>query len=158
MFKRILTLLTLLASITLIANSADAKGVGFRAGFGLDPDQFVAGIQADAGRALEVGRIYPSADIGIGSDFTILTGNLDFVVSVSPPNARTSFYVGGGPTLAYIDHKATDGDVEIGVSLVGGMKFPMGTKNFYTLEARLGVGDIPDFRLLFGLAFGGGVK
>jgi hypothetical protein len=68
------------------------------------------------------------------------------------------FYIGAGPTIAIIDPEFGDGDTEIGLSLLGGFKIAAGNNNFYNVSARFGIGDIPDFKILFGYMFGLGNK
>ena len=130
-------------------------GIGVRAGFGLQPDQFVAGAQAVLGKFASVARFAPSADIGAGDDVTVLTLNPDLRLAFSPPKSDALFYGQIGPTIAFIDPKYGDGDSEIGLTLSGGLAFPMGAGNLYTLEVRFGIGDIPDIRVLAGIQFGG---
>jgi hypothetical protein len=143
------------SSPAVAGEQAHGLGVGVRAGFGLQPDQFVAGVQAVMGKIANVVRFAPSADVGFGDNVTVLTLNPDFRLAFSPPKSDAIFYGQVGPTIALIDPKHGDGDTEIGLTLSGGLNFPMGTGNLYTLEARIGIGDIPDIRVLFGLQFGG---
>lgn len=131
-------------------------GFGARAGFGIEPDQFVIGAQALTGGILRFGVAAPSVDFGFGDDVTTIAANGDVILPlVSPPGSNTSFYVLAGPTLAYIDPERFDSDLEIGLTLGGGIQLPFGSTDSYNLEARFGLGDIPEFRLMFGILFGG---
>ena len=143
-------------SFAFAGENSHGVGIGIRAGFGLQPDQFVAGAQAVMGKIAKVARFAPSADVGVGNDATVLTLNPDIRFAFSPPKSDALFYGQLGPTIAFIDPKHGDGDSEIGLTLSGGLAFPMGTSNLYTLEVRFGIGDIPDLRMLFGIQFGGG--
>lgn len=132
-------------------------GLGLRPlGFSINPDQFVLGVQAVLGEYYR-GRFAPSVDFGFGENLTLITGNFDLMIDLfSPPKSEAAFYIGGGPTLSYISPETGDSDTEIGLSLLGGIKLGMSEKNYYNIEARFGIGDIPDFKLLAGVMFGFG--
>lgn len=150
----------LLVSVLVIGAGATAgdspnKSYGLHGGFGLTPDQAVFGVQSELGR-VKMARFAPSVDFGFGDNVTTIALNADVRLHISPPKSGSAIYIGGGPTLAVINPKGPVGsDTEIGLSLTGGLKVPMGANNAYTLEGRLGLGDIPDFRLLIGVLFGG---
>ncbi|MBD3403275.1 hypothetical protein GF420_10305 [candidate division GN15 bacterium] len=157
--KRTAILVTILTVLALAGNGltqpyGPTNSFGVRAGFGIDPDQFVFGGQAVLGQVLKVARFSPSVDVGFGDDLTTVVGNVDLRVHLSPPRAAAGLYVGGGPSLAWIDPDIGDSDTEIGFSAAGGLMAAMGQSNMYTLEARVGLGDVPDFRLTVGILFG----
>lgn len=136
--------------------------MGARAGFGIDPDQFAFGVQAifnplfnDAGSIFSSVQFAPSADVGFGDDLTTFLINGDFrAILFTAPGSNLNFYGKVGPTLGFIKPKDLDSDTEVGLSLAAGVTMPMSSANMYNLEARFGLGDIPDFRLLFGINFG----
>lgn len=136
--------------------------IGARAGFGIDPDQFAFGVQAifnplfeDEGSIFSSVQFAPSADFGLGDDLTTFLLNGDFrAILFTLPNSNMNFYGKVGPTIAFIKPDDLDSDTEVGLSLSAGMTMPMTSTNMYNLEARFGIGDIPDFRLLFGIQFG----
>lgn len=129
---------------------------GIRAGFGLEPDQFVVGAQAEFGRFAKVLRFAPSFDLGFGDEMATYTGNADLRLDLIPlPKSGAVFYTDLGATLTHFDPSEGDGDTEVGLSVVGGVQLPMGRSNSYNIEARFGIGDIPDFRFLVGVFFGG---
>lgn len=138
------------------ADEDGGRGFGVRLGLGLDPDQFVVGAQTDLGPIFSIARLTPSADLGVGNDVTTFAFNGDIIFRFFLPGSDVSFYGGGGPTLVYWDADAIDGDLEVGLSLVGGARLPMGGAHLYNLEARLGISDVPDFRLLLGILLGAG--
>ena len=144
-----------------VSGSQAASGVNFglRTGMSVNPDQFVVGAQAILGRTLKVARFAPSVDAGFGDDLTTVLVNGDVRISLlTLPRAGTSLYGAVGPTLAMYDSDKGGSDTEIGLTLTAGLRLPMGSSNAYNLEARFGVGDVPDFRLLFGIMFGSAKK
>lgn len=159
---RSLTIAALVIStLTVISTcSAAASGtsIGVRAGYSFDPDQFVVGAQAIYGRILKIGRLGPSVDFGFGDKMTVVTFNLDGRLILTPPKASTSFYLGVGPTIAVFDPDQGDGDTEIGLTLASGIRMPLGSRHFYNLEGRLGIGDVPEVKILFGILLGGRSK
>lgn len=152
-----------LAACTMLLAAPPAwpsSAIGIRGGLGLDPDQGVVGLQGQfAGRKLKVVRIAPSVDFGFGDDVTTIAGNLDFIMLLSPPESRSAFYAGAGPTLTWwdFDNDAIEADTEIGLSLLGGVRFATSGSHAYTAEFRFGIGDIPEIRILVGFLFGGAV-
>jgi len=137
-------------------NNSAGRSFGARLGYGVDPDQFVLGTQAVFGKMFKITRFAPSFDIGFGDDVTTYTLNGDLRIFLfTPPKASTSLYAALGPTLTYWSPKNADSDLEIGFTFTAGVRIPMGHTGFYNLEARLGAGDVPDFRLMFGVLFGG---
>jgi hypothetical protein len=148
----------LLVVVSSARSSQPNRSFGVRAGFGIDPDQFVFGVQAVLGRTMKIARIAPSADIGLGDDVTVLAFNLDARLSLTPPGTATAFYCGIGPTIAVFDPKKGGGDTEIGLSIAPGLRFPLGSKQAYNAEVRFGIGDVPDLKIMVGVLFGGGSK
>jgi hypothetical protein len=135
------------------------RGIGIRAGYGVNPDQFIVGGQAIWGALKGKVDFSPSLDFGFGDNATVTTINFDGTINlIKPPGANMLFYVGGGPTIAIISPEKGGGDTEIGLTLLGGIKIGAGDKNYYNIVARFGFGDIPDFKLLFGYMFGLGSK
>ena len=100
-------------------------------------------------------RFQPSFEIGFGSDRVVGMINIDAFYTFD--QGGWSPYLGGGLGIGIIsrDRGRNDGDddvnVEAGANLVGG--FEWGEANKYLLEARVGIGDIPDFKLTIGLSF-----
>jgi hypothetical protein len=133
-----------------------AYGFGPRVGFGLQPDQFVVGAQTLLGRSLYIFRFAPSFDLGWGDEVTTYAFNGDFEFQLGVPSTRARFYVGGGVGVTAWDFEASGSDTEVGLNLLGGARLAGRGSMEYTVEARFGVGDIPDFRLLFGVLLGSG--
>jgi hypothetical protein len=141
------------------AQKASGVGVGIRSGLGLDPDQGVVGIQAVLGKKLKFMRLAPSFDFGFGDDVLTYTFNGDVrFLLLAPPKSSTALYAAAGPTISVWDPDKGETDTEIGLTLVVGIRMPFGKSNFYNLESRYGIGDVPEVRILFGVLFstGGG--
>ncbi len=144
-----------LALFIFAASSVSAKNsFGVRGGFASTPDQLVIGGQAELGRALQTARFAPSVDVGLGSDLTAWTFNADFRWYLfNLPESGIKFYGAAGPTLLLASAGKGGSDSNLGLSLVAGMRIPMKGGRRYNLEARFGIGDIPDFKLMLGILF-----
>jgi hypothetical protein len=158
--KLVVSLLLFFAIGALAAPAgAISYGNGFvlRAGAGINPDQFVVGAQTILGHIFRspFPRFAPSADIGFGDEVTMTTINPDFRLMAPLPRSNAFMYIQAGPTIAIADPKYGDGDTKIGLTLSGGLNIPMGEGSYYSLEGRVGIGDVPDVRILLGLQFGG---
>ncbi|MFQ5511212.1 MAG: hypothetical protein ACE5EO_05125 [Candidatus Krumholzibacteriia bacterium] len=157
MRKRAAYLTTMFLTIAA-ATTAGAQGlrpaIGARTGFSVTPDQFTIGIQSQLG-SFSLGRFAPSVDFGFGNDVTVTAFNLDIQAGLlSFPGSSTGVYGGVGPTISILSPDRGSSDTEIGLSLVAGIKMPFSPLNYYNIEARFGVGDIPDFKLLVGAMIG----
>lgn len=150
-------LLGLSGSDTLAQDSQAPSGLGFgvRGGFGLEPDQFVVGGQFTLGtKAFSLARVVPSVDIGFGDNVTTFAFNADLLFRFILEGTSFGLYGGGGPTVAYWDiSNSSASSWEIGLSLTAGAQVPLFRKNATNIEGRFGIGDIPDFRLLFAFIF-----
>jgi hypothetical protein len=146
-------LVVALALVALGASGVAAQArFGLRGGFGLKPDQFVIGGQAEVGN-LSFARIVPSVDVGFGDDVTTIAFNGDFLLRVNIPDASIELYGGGGPTVLYADKSNASSDWNLGLTLVVGGRLPVGGKHAVNLEGRIGIGDVPDFRLIAAIIF-----
>jgi hypothetical protein len=125
------------------AASTTPTGLGFgvNAGLGLNPDEFVAGVQYGLGKPVGIFRMTPNAHVGFGSG-TIVDVNWDFLARFQATDGKFSFYAGASPTVTF------GSDTELGGTIVAGMQFPMIAKRATELEARFGFAGAPNFRLL----------
>lgn len=137
------------------ADDDAVRSYGIRAGYSDGPDQFVIGAQADMGSIWRRVHFVPSIDAGFGNDLTTICFNGDIQAFLPMPKSSFSLYGLAGPTIMYWSPEVGDGETDIGVSLGGGVRAAFGDKGWYNLEARVGIGDVPDFRILFGVLFGG---
>lgn len=120
---------------------------GLRVGFGLDPDQFVAGAQVSLGKRLAIARIVPSVDVGLGSSLTTIAFNGDALFRLNVEDASFSLYAGAGAGLVYVDPEGGGSSSwNLGLNLVAGARVPLKSLPPTSFEARFGVGDVPDFR------------
>ena len=142
------------AASATFAHGEEGRAYGFRLGYGADPDQFVAGIQADFGSIYRNVHFVPSIDGGFGDHVTTLSVNGDIKGFLPLPKSSFSFYGLAGPTLTYWMFDEIDDDLEIGLSLGVGARVGFGESGWYNIEARFGAGDIPEFKILMGLLFG----
>lgn len=137
------------------AGSVDAaprKGIGLQFGLGLDPDQFVIGLQSDWGSVAQNIRFVPSAHAGIGEDIGF-DFNADFQIPLfALARSSSTLYASFGPTLFIFDPDQGGSDTEIGASFAAGItNIRLGETFFYNAELRLGIGDIPEVRILAGI-------
>jgi len=124
---------------------ASSLGFGIKAGLGLNPDQFVVGAQYSLGKALGIFRVVPAIHVGFG-DITTVDFNVDFLARLITKDSGFGFYAGAAPTLI-----TGDGDDEFGVTLIGGVQVPLIKNKATNIEARFGLADLPDFRILLSL-------
>jgi hypothetical protein len=155
------------ATIAAVPGSARAamglEEYGPRAGFSIDPDQFTIGAFADWGELGSRTHLVTSADLGFGDHIVsfILNGDVYYRFQTSQDFYP---YAGGGIAFAYynldietppgytgpsIDDTAT----EVGLNIVGGITKDRGGYKSGTLELRLGISDVPDFKITAQLGF-----
>ncbi len=159
---------TVLASLIGSSPQLHAQELGYRAfglrgGLGVDPDQFVFGAHLDLGTLAKQVRLQPSFDIGFGDNLTVGTINVDAHYLFTTKGSGKP-YAGGGLTIAIANREGGssevfgNSDVGAGISLVGGIQWgrpPRRSKaaGRYLFEIRVGVGDVPNFKFLFGINF-----
>ena len=141
------------------AQELGLRAYGFRGGISLNPDQFHFGVYADAGRLTRNVRFQPSFDLGLGNGVRLGAVNLDAVYLFKP--RRWQPYAGGGLGVNFIDVSRGYGqdsglDIEPALNVVGGVEWGSYRRrgfHRYLLEARLGLGDTPDFKMSAGVKF-----
>jgi len=149
-------------AVVLWAGPASAevgyRGWGPRVGISDDPDQIVAGVHWDLGEFAPRVRFQPSVDFGFGDDALSLSGNA-MVGYWFPTKAEVTPYAGGQIGAVYFDYDSDgkehdDGsDTEIGLALVGGIETKLKSGTRFLVELQIGLGDIPDAKLLAGWTF-----
>ena len=153
MNKKLSEILIVFGILTLVPATLKAGPVraalGVRAGLSQNPDQFVVGAQAEVG-SLGLATIAPSIDLGFGDNSDLTAANLDLRWYLFPlPETGIQFYAAAGPTAVFANSQS-----DVGLSLTAGAKIPMKGKGRYNLEARFGIGDIPDLKVMLGILFG----
>lgn len=150
--------LVLLAGAPAAAQEADLgfRSWGLRIGATVDPDQVHFGLHLNAGNFAPRVRFQPSFELGLGNDLRVASINLDGLYLFDPKPWRP--YLGGGLGVSIIDfdddrlvERGDDVNVEAGLNLIGGLEW--GPSHRYLLEARVGIGDIPEFKLTAGINF-----
>jgi hypothetical protein len=138
-------LLSIIAVVVLaLASAAPAlAGVGLQAGLSLQPDDFIVGAHWNSKPLAESIVWVPSVEAGFG-DVTMIAGNVDLHY-VFKTKSKAAPYVGGGATLNWFDFDGGS-ETDFGGSLLGGMQ--LNPKMF--LEAKVGLGDVPDWKFLVG--------
>jgi len=161
MMRRLFAAVLVSLALILVPVAAQAqtdigvRRVGIRGGLTVDPDQGHVGMHINAGNFAPKVRFQPSFEVGFGSDRVVGMIHVDAFYRFDA--SGWSPYLGGGLGIGIISHDRgrNDGDddvnVEAGVNLVGG--FEWGPTDKYLLEARVGIGDIPDFKLTIGISF-----
>ena len=163
-------LLLMLLALSVIATPALAReleldlGVrsyGFRGGINMNPDQFNFGAHVDAGHLGSRVRLQPSVELGLGNGVTLAAVNFDAQYLFSARGWRP--YAGGGLGVNFIDVTRGFGasrglQIKPVVNAVAGVewgtpKAGSGALRRYLLEARLGMGKTPDFKIVAGISF-----
>lgn len=150
-------LLLLAAALPAAAQDIGFNSWGLRAGVSDDPDQFVAGVQADFGEFITNLRFQPNLELGLGDDTTIfsLTAPVHYRF---PIEGSLVLYAGGGLTLGLIDrddvrgNEDDDSEFEISPMAAGGVAWPLGQSEL-SLELNLIGGDFPNVKLMAGWMF-----
>ena len=130
------------------------QGWGLRTGLSVDPDQFDIGAHFNLGEFVPNLRFQPNFELGFGDNVFLLmiNGETFYLFDISGSNFRP--YAGGELSMAYwrVDNShGKNDDLEIGLSPVGGIEFPFSKKVMGFLELKLGIGDVPDFRVAVGI-------
>jgi len=141
MNRKLLTLVTVLM-LTAVATPVFA-GIGFHAGLSIDPDDFIIGARFKSHPIEERLFVVPSLTAGFG-DITMFGGDLDLQYKFAT-SSRYAPYAGGGLTIFWYDFDGGS-NTEVGGNILGGVMLD----EKWFLEAKIGLGDIPDFRLIVG--------
>ena len=138
--SRLFSVLTVALSLTAAPAFA---GAGLHGGMSLTPDNFLIGLHFESTPMAENLRLVPSVEAGFG-DVTVVGGNLDLHYPLKT-KSELAPYLGAGMTLNWFDH-SSGSQTDFGGSVLGGIS--LNRKLF--LEAKLGLGDVPDWKFLVG--------
>jgi hypothetical protein len=152
----------LLLTVPAPGEAGGLEAYGPRFGFSSGPDQLTFGAFGDWGELAQYLHLVTSADIGIGDNVTTFEAQGDVFYRFEEANTPVLFYAGGGIGLAYYKFDfpdvpgfgpVDDTSTEIGLNLVGGVTKDLGGYKNGSLELRIGVGDLPDFKITASLGF-----
>lgn len=165
MLRRALTLAALCAVATLAlaprpaaaASAVVATGIGPRIGFSADPDQLVFGGQLTIGEVAPSLTFDPNLEIGVGDDLLLIGFNFDLHYHFDI-NSTWRPYAGGGVGINFVDYDDdafgnSDSDTEFGGQLILGAGAPTSSGNRFFGEMKLGLGDVPDLKVVVGWNF-----
>ena len=131
---------------------------GPRLGMSSSPDQFVVGGQLDF-RELAPGLSFsPNLEFGMGDNatWTAINGDLKHHFVVQGASWRP--YLGGGLSVNFWNYNGSNGvpdasGTETGFNLIFGAVVPTRSGSRFFTEARVGMGDIPNLKLMAGWNF-----
>lgn len=126
------------------AEAQSGLGFGLKAGIGFNPTQALIGAQVSLGKSLGIFRLVPNGHVGFG-DHTTGDVSVDFLLRLISQDANFGIYAGAAPTLVFSD------DTDFGATAVAGLQVPLIPNRATNLEGRIGIGRVPDFRLLLTL-------
>ena len=138
-----------LVAIALVPHPAAAGDIGLRAGFSLDPDDFVIGGHYRSPPIAEYLYFVPSAEVGFG-DVTMLAfnGDLHYLFETS---SRLRPYVGPGMTINWFDAEGpSNSETDVGGGILGGLMLGQTKHGRVFFEVKFGLGDVPDAKFLVG--------
>ena len=141
--KRIILLAVAVLAVFASTVGPAFAGVGLQAGLSHNPDDFLVGVHFKSSALDKNLYFVPSVEAGFG-DVTMIAGNADLHY-VFQTDSKLAPYAGGGFTVNWFDNDGGS-DTEFGGSLLGGINI---TPKIY-LEAKAGLGDVPDWKLLLG--------
>lgn len=139
------------------AQNLGIRALGIRGGGNINPDQVDVGLHLDAGHFHPKVRFQPSFDFGIGDGTKLFMANIDALYLFRARPWRP--YLGGGLGISFFDktgdRPGNGFDAGAALNLVGGIEWgsvPRGSRasRRYLFEVRIGVGDAPDLKVIFG--------
>jgi hypothetical protein len=147
---RLLTYVSVGAFIAAAAAPASAQGYGVRSGVSINPDQAFVGGHYEFGPVADRLWLQPNADLGFGSDATLVAMNFDVVYRKSIGRRSTwTAFAGGGPAMNWY-RLAGQSETQPGANVVGGVRHSKGLST----EVRVGFLDSPELRFGVGYTFG----
>jgi len=162
MFRKILVLALVASAAPVAALAANSSGGtalnawGPRVGFSTGPDQFLIGGQLDFSDVAPNIGFVPNLDIGFGDHVTTFDLNADLHYMFTLRDSPWRPYVGAGVGITFSNFSSDvggDSETDVGGSLIVGATAPTKRGSRFFSEAKLGLGDIADFKLLVGWNF-----
>jgi hypothetical protein len=146
---------------TALGQELGVRSYGLRGGININPDQFNFGAHIDAGTLATRVRFQPSFELGLGNGVTLASTNFDAHYLFTARRFRP--YAGGGLGINFIDVTSGIGrggglNIEPVLNVVAGAEWGTprpGSRAFrrYLVEARVGMGDTPELKLVAGFSF-----
>lgn len=133
---------------------AGFHGWGPRGGVTINPDQVHLGAHFDLGDLAKRLMLIPNAEIGFGSDVTVLTPTIEVDYRFFDNWGSWNPYVGGGigPVFAWYDGGS---NTDLGIAIQGGIARQLSSKpGFMFIEFKVGLADYPDVKFTVGWNFG----
>lgn len=149
-----------LCLLALLPASSFARGIdwGVRGGLTVDPDQVHVGGHADLGPVGNHVSLIPNLEVGFGNDLTVVALNCEAAYRFETKWEAWSPYAGGGLGLFFINYDnngvGSDGDTEVGLSILGGIERGMASGGRFFVESKIGLNDAPDLKFTVGWTFG----
>ena len=128
---------------------------GPRIGFSSGPDQLVLGGQIVIGEIARNITFDPGLEFGFGDDRTSIAMNFDGHYHFEVERSRWRPYAGFGLGIVFEDRDESiggDSDSEVGGGLIVGAAAPASGNRFFS-ELKLGIGDVPNLKLVVGWNF-----
>lgn len=153
--------LILCAALALLPVAAMAQPIatafGPRIGVSTGPDQLALGGQLELGELAPDLTFMPNLEFGFGDNVTTVQINGDVHYHFQIQGSVWRPYVGGGIGIAFYNFDAgrfgDHSDTEVGANLIVGAIAPTRSGSRFFSELKLGVGDLPDLKLLVGWNF-----
>lgn len=156
MIKKIAITL-LFVVVPVCASAQGVTAIGPRAGFSSGPSQLVLGGHLYVGGIAPHVAFAPSAEIGLGSDRTIVSINGDMHYEFSVNGSDWRPYAGAGVGIHFVSRDrqppaSDDTDTDVAGAIIVGAMVPNRSNEFFT-ELKLGFNQ-PDLKLMVGWNFG----
>lgn len=140
------------------AASENIRGYGPRVGFSVSPDQLVIGGQLVTGEIAPHTTFDPSLELGFGDNVTVIAFNADLHYHFLLDGTEWTPYAGAGIGINFLSYDRPppfedDSNTEVGGNLIIGAGVPTRSGSRFFTEARFGLGDIPEVKLIAGWNF-----
>lgn len=157
MIRKLARALLVAAALAAVAGAASATTIGPHIGFSGSPDQVVFGGQMHFSDIAPQVDFVPGVDLGLGDNETVISLNGDFHYRFKVSSKWTP-YAGAGLALHFVSWDnpgpGTDNsDTQGGGSLIGGAEVPTKSGSSFFAEAKIGIGDGPDIKIIAGWQF-----
>ena len=156
------TFVILIVALTVATSSLAAAprtfglhGAGPRVGVSIDPDQVHFGGHLDLGDFATRLMIFPSIEVGVGDDLTVVAPMFDIAYRFREDWGSWNPYLGGGVGPVFVSSDRGGSDSELGLTVQGGIQKRLTSQSgFMFLEFKIGLADYTDFKFTVGWCFG----